>query len=153
VVNRAMRRQPLPPRNRHATDRQTSSGGPGVTRPGRTVHRAERVAVSPPGTDESKLPPSDRTADGIGVVDTTTLTLRIIFRGRQDPEQTSVSRDGTRLYIANEDRRRRAWSTSPAERRSPNSRSAARPNRYLLDDLVGGRIDDRHLVVFLGGDV
>jgi YVTN family beta-propeller protein len=60
--------------------------------------------ISPPGTDESTLPPPDRTADGIGVVDVQTLTLRTILRGPQDPEQTSVSRDGARLYIANEDK-------------------------------------------------
>ena len=60
--------------------------------------------ISPPGTDESKLPPPDRASDGIGIVDTRTLTLRTILRGPQDPEQTSVSRDGARLYIANEDK-------------------------------------------------
>lgn len=60
--------------------------------------------VSPPGTDESKLPPPDRSADGIGVVSVQTLTLETILRGPQDPEQTSVSHDGTRLYIANEDK-------------------------------------------------
>jgi YVTN family beta-propeller protein len=60
--------------------------------------------ISPPGTDESKLPPPDRTADGIGVVDVKALTLGTILRGPQDPEQTSVSRDGARLYIANEDK-------------------------------------------------
>lgn len=59
--------------------------------------------ISPPGVDESKLPPPDRAADGIGVVDAKALTLRTILRGPSDPEQTSVSRDGTRLYIANED--------------------------------------------------
>jgi YVTN family beta-propeller protein len=60
--------------------------------------------ISPPGTDESKLPPPDRAADGIGVVDVKNLTLGTILRGPQDPEQTSVNRDGTRLYIANEDK-------------------------------------------------
>ena len=60
--------------------------------------------ISPPGTDESTLPPPDRAADGIGIVDTKALALRTILRGPQDPEQTSVSRDGTRLYIANEDK-------------------------------------------------
>jgi YVTN family beta-propeller protein len=60
--------------------------------------------ISPPGTDESKLPPPDRGADGIGIVDPKTLALRTILRGPQDPEQTSVSRDGARLYIANEDK-------------------------------------------------
>ena len=31
--------------------------------------------ISPPGTNESKLPPPDRAADGIGVVDVRNLTL------------------------------------------------------------------------------
>jgi YVTN family beta-propeller protein len=61
------------------------------------------LTISPPGTDESKLPP-DRTADGIGVVDVKTFRLGTILREPQDPEQTPVSRDGTRLYIANEDK-------------------------------------------------
>ena len=43
--------------------------------------------ISPPGVDESKLPPPDRTADGIGVVDTKALMLRTILRGPQDPER------------------------------------------------------------------
>jgi YVTN family beta-propeller protein len=59
--------------------------------------------ISPPGADESTLPPPDRAADGIGVVDVKALTLRTILRGPSDPEQTSVSRDGRFLYIANED--------------------------------------------------
>lgn len=59
--------------------------------------------ISPPGVDESTLPAPDRTADGIGVVDVRSLTLTTILKGPSDPEQTSVSRDGTRLYIANED--------------------------------------------------
>jgi YVTN family beta-propeller protein len=60
--------------------------------------------ISPPGTDASTLPPPDRSADGIGIVTLDPLALRNILRGPQDPEQTSVSRDGSRLYIANEDK-------------------------------------------------
>jgi YVTN family beta-propeller protein len=60
--------------------------------------------IASPGLDRSKLPQPNRAADGIGVVDVKTLTLRTILRGPQDPEQTSVSRDGKRLYIANEDK-------------------------------------------------
>ncbi|MQA30928.1 MAG: beta-propeller fold lactonase family protein [Luteitalea sp.] len=59
--------------------------------------------ISPPGVDESTLPPPDRAADGIGVVDARTLTLSTILKGPSDPEQTSVSRDGQHLYIASED--------------------------------------------------
>lgn len=59
--------------------------------------------ISPPGVDVSTLPPPDRAADGIGVVDTASMTLKRILKGPSDPEQTSVSRDGRRLYVANED--------------------------------------------------
>ena len=59
--------------------------------------------IAPPGVDESKLPPPDRAADGIGVFDARAMSLRTILRGPSDPEQTAVSRDGERLYIANED--------------------------------------------------
>ncbi len=59
--------------------------------------------IAPPGVDESTLPPPDRAADGIGVVDAQALTLMTVLKGPSDPEQTSVSLDGTRLYVANED--------------------------------------------------
>lgn len=60
--------------------------------------------IAPPGVDESNLPPPDRAADGIGVFDTRELRLLTVLKGPSDPEQTSLSRDGTRLYIANEDK-------------------------------------------------
>lgn len=59
--------------------------------------------ISPPGVDASTLPAPDRTADGIGIVETGSLTLTRTLRGPSDPEQTAVSRDGLRLYVANED--------------------------------------------------
>ena len=59
--------------------------------------------IAPPGTDESTLPAPDRAADGIGVFDANGLRLLNVLRGPSDPEQTSLNRDGTHLYIANED--------------------------------------------------
>ncbi|MEO7640787.1 MAG: hypothetical protein ABIU07_05190, partial [Ramlibacter sp.] len=59
--------------------------------------------IAGPGVDESKLPPADKGADGIGVVDLATLKLSKILRGVSDPEQLAVSADGKRLYIASED--------------------------------------------------
>jgi YVTN family beta-propeller protein len=56
-----------------------------------------------PGIEESTLPPADKDADGIGVVDTRTLTLDRVLRGVSDPEQVAVSGDGRRLYVASED--------------------------------------------------
>jgi len=59
--------------------------------------------IAGPGVDESKLPPPDKGADGIGVVDLATLKLVKVLRGVSDPEQLAVSRDGRRLYVASED--------------------------------------------------
>jgi YVTN family beta-propeller protein len=59
--------------------------------------------IAGPGVDEKTLPPADKGADGIGIVDTTTLKLVNILRGVSDPEQLAVSADGKRLYVASED--------------------------------------------------
>jgi YVTN family beta-propeller protein len=56
-----------------------------------------------PGADESKLPPADRTADGVGVVDLETHKLVRTLGSGQDPESFDVSRDGKTLYVSNED--------------------------------------------------
>ena len=58
---------------------------------------------SPPGTDESTLPPPDRAADGIGIVDIAAREMAGMVRAGTDPEQVAVSADGARLYVANED--------------------------------------------------
>jgi YVTN family beta-propeller protein len=59
--------------------------------------------IAGPGVDESKLPPADKGADGIGIVDLSALKLTKVLRGVSDPEQLAVSRDGKRLYVASED--------------------------------------------------
>jgi YVTN family beta-propeller protein len=59
--------------------------------------------MAPPGTDESTLPPPDRSADGIGVVDIAQGRLVRVIQGGTDPEQTAISADGRRLFVANED--------------------------------------------------
>src|SRR5690606_23945020 len=59
--------------------------------------------IAPPGTDESTLPPADKGADGIGVVDLERIELVNVLRGVSDPEQLAVSADGRKLYIASED--------------------------------------------------
>jgi PQQ-dependent catabolism-associated beta-propeller protein len=56
-----------------------------------------------PGVDESKLPPADRAADGVGVVDLRTHKLVRTLRSGQDPESFDVSRDGKTLYVSNEE--------------------------------------------------
>ena len=59
--------------------------------------------IAGPGVDESKLPPADKAADGIGVVDATARKLLRVVNGGLDPEQLAVSADGARAFIANED--------------------------------------------------
>jgi len=59
--------------------------------------------IAGPGVDESKLPPPDKRADGIGVVSVADHKLLRIVKAGSDPEQAAISRDGTRLFVANED--------------------------------------------------
>ncbi|HET6805120.1 MAG TPA: beta-propeller fold lactonase family protein [Frateuria sp.] len=59
--------------------------------------------VAGPGVDESKLPPPDHAADGIGVVDLARGKVVRTLRGVSDPEQLALSRDGAHLYVASED--------------------------------------------------
>ncbi|HXU60764.1 MAG TPA: hypothetical protein VN962_03625, partial [Polyangia bacterium] len=56
-----------------------------------------------PGVDESKLPPADRSADGIGVVDVAAHKLLRTLPSGQDPESFDLSRDGKTLYVSNEE--------------------------------------------------
>jgi YVTN family beta-propeller protein len=58
---------------------------------------------APPGVHESKLPPADRSADGIGVVDLATGRLERTLQGGQDPEAIDVSKDGKLLFVSNEE--------------------------------------------------
>ena len=59
--------------------------------------------ASGPGVDESRLPPPDHAADGIGVVDLAQRKVVRTLRGISDPEQLALSPDGKRLYVASED--------------------------------------------------
>jgi YVTN family beta-propeller protein len=58
---------------------------------------------SGPGIDESQLPPADRSADGIGIVDLNTRRLVGTFESGQDPESFDFSPDGKTLYVSNEE--------------------------------------------------
>lgn len=75
-----------------------------VSPDGRTLYVA--LSGSPkggPGVDESKLPPPDRSADGIGVVDLASQKLVRTLPSGADPEAFDVSPDGKTLYVSNED--------------------------------------------------
>jgi YVTN family beta-propeller protein len=56
-----------------------------------------------PNVDESTLPPPDRTADGIGVLDLANAALLPKLSSGNDPETIDSSPDGRVLAVANED--------------------------------------------------
>src|SRR5678816_3873109 len=60
-------------------------------------------AIAGPNVDESKLPPPDRSADGIGVVDLGTHKLVRKYESGDDPEVFDLSADGRTIYVSNED--------------------------------------------------
>ena len=69
---------------------------------GRTLYVAlSGSPVAPPGTDESKLPPPDASADGIGMFDIASRRLVGVIRGVANPEQLAVSRAGL-VYAGSE---------------------------------------------------
>src|SRR5215475_13500759 len=59
--------------------------------------------IAGPGIDEDSLPPPDKTADGIGVVDVDRNAFLRLMPVGSDPEQFVISHDGGKLYVANED--------------------------------------------------
>ncbi len=58
---------------------------------------------TPPGVDPRSLPPADRGADGIGVVDLGTNRLVRTLNSGQDPETFDLSADDETLYVSNEE--------------------------------------------------
>lgn len=70
---------------------------------GRTLYIAlSGSPIAGPGVDEGKLPPPDKSADGIGVFDIASGKIVRTITGVSDPEQLTLTPDG-RLYIASED--------------------------------------------------
>src|SRR5919107_4237674 len=75
-----------------------------VSPDGRTLYVAlSGSPIAGPGVDEETLPPPDRRFDGIGVIDVRSGKLLKTLAAGSDPEQLAVSRDGRRLFVANED--------------------------------------------------
>jgi YVTN family beta-propeller protein len=58
---------------------------------------------APPGTDPASLPPTDRAADGIGIIDISSMKLARVIEAGQDPEIFDVTRDGKWLWASNEE--------------------------------------------------
>ena len=78
--------------------------GIAVSLDGRQIYVAlSGSPIAGPGVDESKLPPADRAADGIGVIDLASSTLVRKYQSGQDPEAFALSKDGRMLFISNEE--------------------------------------------------
>jgi YVTN family beta-propeller protein len=75
-----------------------------VSPDGRSVFVALSGSVKGgPNVDESKLPPGDRAADGIGVIDIASWKVVRVLQSGQDPEHFDVARDGKRIFVSNEE--------------------------------------------------
>jgi YVTN family beta-propeller protein len=59
--------------------------------------------IAGPGVDESTLPPPDRSADGVGIIDLASRKLVRTLDTGPDPEAFDISPDGRTLYVSNED--------------------------------------------------
>lgn len=59
--------------------------------------------IAGPGVDESKLPPPDKTADGIGVFDVAQNKLVRMIQSGSDPENFDITPDGRTIIVSNED--------------------------------------------------
>ncbi|HEV2295076.1 MAG TPA: beta-propeller fold lactonase family protein [Tepidisphaeraceae bacterium] len=58
--------------------------------------------IAPPGVDERTLPPADKSAGGIGVIDVDSGTLRERIESGSDPKDFSLGKDEQFLYASNE---------------------------------------------------
>ena len=75
-----------------------------VSPDGKTVYMAlSGSPIAGPGVDEKTLPPPDKSADGIGVLDVAQNKMMKIISGGSDPEEFSLSKDGSLVYVSNED--------------------------------------------------
>lgn len=71
---------------------------------GQTVYVAlSGSPIAGPGVDESKLPPPDKSADGIAVFDIAQNKVTRMLQAGSDPENFVVSQDGKTIYVSNED--------------------------------------------------
>jgi YVTN family beta-propeller protein len=71
---------------------------------GKTIYVAlSGSPIGGPGVDESKLPPPDKSADGIGVFDIAQNKVTRMIESGSDPENFDLSIDGRLIFVSNED--------------------------------------------------
>ena len=84
------------------------------------VRRAQRLPIAGPGMDESKLPPPDKAADGIGMVDIAArkvMKILTVAPTRAD----CIERGRHQMFASNKDAGAASISTSPPTRSSRTS--------------------------------
>ena len=84
----------------------TRPRGVRVSRDGRTVFVALSGSPKCPPTmsdEECEKLKADKSKDGIAVVDAASRTVSRVLPGGSDPENFDISRDGTTLFVSNED--------------------------------------------------
>jgi len=96
------------PRGIHVSpDRKTVyvalSGTPIEAPPQIDAHGNPVFAKKKGADDDDDDSNADKSADGIGVVDVATRSLRGKLKAGSDPEEFDLSRDGQQIYISNED--------------------------------------------------
>jgi YVTN family beta-propeller protein len=77
-----------------------------LSQDGRTVFVALSGSPRCPPTmpdEECEALKSDKTKDGIGVIDVMSRKVTKVLPGGSDPEAFDISKDGTRLFVSNED--------------------------------------------------
>ena len=75
-------------------------GPPALDAQGNPILKKNSKSDDDDDDDDSK---ADKSADGIGVVDVATGKLTGKISAGSDPEEFAVSKDGTRIYVSNED--------------------------------------------------
>jgi YVTN family beta-propeller protein len=61
------------------------------------------ILKRPKDDDDDDAAPADKSADGIGIIDLAHAKLTGKILAGSDPEEFALSKDGTRLYVSNED--------------------------------------------------
>jgi len=79
------------------------SGTPIEAPPQIDAHGNPVFAKKKAADDDDDDANADKTADGIGVVDVATRSLKAKLNAGSDPEEFDLSKDGKRIYISNED--------------------------------------------------
>jgi YVTN family beta-propeller protein len=78
------------------------SGTPIEAPPQIDAHGNPVFAKKPPQDDDDDAN-ADKSADGIGLIDVSTRTMRGKLNAGSDPEEFALSKDGKHIYISNED--------------------------------------------------